>query len=121
MGPCNTCAEELSDRIAGFVIFGHDNQGEQQQQQQFGGAGANPSPLSVARTATGAAAAASPARSIRIIYVEKCGCDFEALDDKQKFALLEDRALIVHRLVDNCCSAPAAGEAGNSNKKKSPL
>jgi hypothetical protein len=63
-------AEELFDCLAGFVIFGHDNPDEQQQ-QQLAGAEAPASPLNVAT-----AAVASPAESVRIIYVEKCACDF---------------------------------------------
>lgn len=46
-------------------------------------------------------------KNIRIVYVESCEDDFESLDEGQKDALLEDRGLVVHRLVNQCVSDDA--------------
>jgi len=60
------------DRIAGFV-FGLESNAEKGQ-----------------------------SNAVNITYVESCLYDLDTLDHDEKDAVLEDRALIVHRLLKNC-------------------
>jgi len=43
----------------------------------------------------------SPSNSVTVKYVESCHYDLDTLDHDEKDALLEDRALTVHRLLKN--------------------
>lgn len=47
----------------------------------------------------------SSCEAITVTYVESCDYDLDTLDHDEKDAVLEDRALIVHRLIKNCPGA----------------
>lgn len=47
----------------------------------------------------------SSGEAITVTYVESCDYDLDTLDHDEKDAVLEDRALIVHRLLKNCPGA----------------
>jgi len=43
-----------------------------------------------------------PSSAVTVTYVESCQYDLDTLDHDEKDAVLEDRALTVHRLLKNC-------------------
>ena len=74
--PISAVEDNVQNRVAGFVI-----------QDELEG------DLPVAHSSTSG-------KAVRITYVEASGCDYEPLTDSQKDSVLEDRALIVHRLME---------------------
>jgi hypothetical protein len=72
----------ISNRLAGFVFFQDDDM----------------SGMPIALV-PGKEESTDPVPALCVTYVETCEADFKALTDTQKDSLLEDRALIVHRLM----------------------
>mmetsp|Transcript_19813 Transcript_19813/g.22329 ORF Transcript_19813/g.22329 Transcript_19813/m.22329 type:complete len:532 (-) Transcript_19813:163-1758(-) len=73
------CIEQLNERISGFVFTCHDDVDDN-----------TDDPNGKPKTANS---------NVQATYVESSSNDLETLEDDEKDALLDDRALVVHRLV----------------------
>jgi hypothetical protein len=78
--------EQVWDRIAGFVFFQDDSV-------------ERTLPVVRAPAANTGEDDAAPQGVVYVTYVEACNCDFESLNDSEKDSILEDRALVVNRLM----------------------
>jgi hypothetical protein len=80
--PFPNFAQDIDNRVAGFVFFQDDDMSDM--------------PIALA---PGKEESTDPVPSFCVTYVETCEAEFPGLTDTQKDSLLEDRALIVHRLM----------------------
>jgi hypothetical protein len=80
--PFPNIAQDIDNRVAGFVFFQDD--------------GMSGMPIALA---PGKEELTDPVPAFCVTYVETCEREFEGLRDTQQDSLLEDRALIVHRLM----------------------
>jgi hypothetical protein len=86
--------EQVWDRIAGFVFFQDDSVERKL-------------PVVRAPAANAVEHDAAPQGVVYVTYVESCDCDFESLGDSEKDSVLEDRALVVNRLMSQVAKPTA--------------